>query len=776
MIRSQARRFMAVGSPLADDELLVRSMTATEELGRLFSIDLDLLSANRAVNPADVLAKNMTVRVERPGGGTRYFNGYVARWSQESERSGLARYRATLAPWLWFLTRSSRCRIFQHKSAPEIIKQVLADWGFSGDVQDKLQATYPACEYRVQYRESDFNFISRLMEQEGIYYSFAHENGRHTLVLTDSCAAHSPAKGYDEIAFHHPERVIVDREFIFRWTVERQVQPGRYSHTDFDFTKPRTSLAAAAAEARIPIDAQFEVFDYPGDYTCAEEGDRYAAVRLGELQTEHETARGETDCRGIAVGSQFTLQRHPREDQNKKHLVVASVCRAVSDEFGSRSDGEGEERPYWCEFRAIDAGAQFRPARRAQRPSIAGPQTAIVVGKAGEEIWTDEHGRVKVQFHWDTEGQADEKSSCFIRVSQPTAGKKWGAINIPRVGQEVVVEFLEGNPDRPIITGRVYNAVNQPPYALPANATMTTTKTNSSKGGGGFNEIRFQDKKGEEQLFFHAERNQDVRIKNDCFEWIGRNRHLIVKTDQFEHVENNRNEKVDGDHAEEIGKDRHVKVTGKEALEVGGSHSFTVKGDVIEVFKSNHSEQTAGNCYLKAKGIVIEASQGITVKCGGNSLVIDSAGVTIKGAAVTIDSSMIKLASGPGSAPASGSAGSAVTPAGPAAAEEADKADPGEMEEVKAEHRKREKGKYGSSPVKPHKADPAKTSWIEIELVDEADQPVPGERYRITLPDGATVAEGTLDEKGFARVEGIDPGTCKVTFPELDQEAWETRG
>lgn len=774
MKRVQSHRSLAVASPLEDDKLLIRSITAVEQLGRPFSFDLELNSEDHEIKPVDLLAQNMTVRVEQPSGGTRYFNGYVARWLQVSTRGSLAHYRATLVPWLWFLTRSAKCRIFQQKSVPEIIKQILGDWGFSGEVQDKLQGEYQPCEYCVQYRESDFNFISRLMEQEGIYYYFAHTNGQHSLVLADSATAHAPVEGYEEIFFHHPERVIVDREFISSWIVEQNVQAGCYAHTDYDFVKPRANLLAIAKGSKIPIDSKFEVFDFPGNYATTGAGDRYADIRLEELQTEFEVARGETDSRGITTGAKFTLGGHSREDQNKAYVVLSTVCRAVSDEYGSHNgEVDPEAGTYRCEFTAIDAVTQFRPTRSTRRPTIAGPQTAVVVGKAGEEIWTDAHGRVKVQFHWDSEGKADEKSSCFIRVSQPVAGKKWGSINIPRVGQEVVVEFLEGDPDRPLITGRVYNGVNQPPYPLPANATMTTMKTNSSKGGNGFNEIRFQDKKGEEQLFFHAEKNQDVRVKNDTFEWIGNNRHLIVKTDQFEHVENNRNEKVDADHMEEIGKDRHLKVVGKEAIEVGGSHSFTVKGDVIEVFKANHCEQTTNNYYIKAKGIVIEASQGITIKCGGNSLVIDSAGVTIKGAAVTIDSSMIKLASGPGSSPASGSACSAVAPAAPADAEEADCADPGEMEEVKAEQRKQETGKYGSVPIKPYKQDPTKTSWIEIKLVDEDDKPVAGAKYRITLANGETLPDWTLDEKGFARVDGIDPGTCTITFPDLDQDAWE---
>ena len=252
------------------------------------------------------------------------------------------------------------------------------------------------------------------------------------------------------------------------------------------------------------------------------------------------------------------------------------------------------------------------------------------MGAGGEEIHTDQYGRVKVLFHWDRYGQADQNSSCWIRVSQEWAGKKWGAIHLPRIGQEVIVEFLEGDPYRPIITGRVYNGDAMPPYDLPAEQTKSTLKSNSSKGGLGFNELRFEDKKGSEQIFIHGEKNLDVRIKNDAFETIGNNRHLVIKQDKLEHVANNRDEVVDADHKEKIGKDRHLLVGGKEAKKVGDSQSLTVGGDVIEVFKANHSEQTTDDYYLKADNIVIEGSTNVTIKVGGSSIAIAADGIALK--------------------------------------------------------------------------------------------------------------------------------------------------
>jgi type VI secretion system secreted protein VgrG len=412
--------------------------------------------------------------------------------------------------------------------------------------------------------------------------------------------------------------------------------------------------------------------------------------------------------------------------------------------------------------------------QKTPKPSIQGSQTAVVVGPSGEEIHCDLYGRVRIQFHWDRGGKNDGSDVCWARVAQSAAGKKWGALFTPRIGQEVVVTFLDGDPDRPLVTGVVYNGEHMPPYELDANKTMWALKTRSSLGGDGFNELRFEDKKGEEQIFLHAEKNWDLRVKNDAFDTIENNGHLNVKKDHFVHVENNSHQTIDQDRFEEIGKDRHLTIKGKSATEISDSLSLTVSGDVIEVFKANHSEQTTGDLYLKGMGMVIEATSGITLTAGGSSVVIDSAGVTLKGAAITVDGSMVKIASGPGSPAMSGSAGSAVAPSPPEAAFEADKADPGEAAEAKAAERETEAGKYGAVSTTPFKpSEDEEKSWIEIELVDEEGNPVPGERYEVTLPDGEQVASGTLDQNGFAHIGGIDPGECQITFPNLDKEAWE---
>jgi len=404
-----------------------------------------------------------------------------------------------------------------------------------------------------------------------------------------------------------------------------------------------------------------------------------------------------------------------------------------------------------------------------------------VVGKAGEEIWVDEYGRIKVQFFWDRAGTMDEKSSCWIRVSQVWAGKGWGAIFTPRIGQEVIVDFLEGDPDRPIITGRVYNADQVVPYTLPDEQTKSTVKSMSSKGGGGFNEIRLEDKKGSEQVFIHGEKDEDIRIKNDAREWIGQDRSLIVIRDQMEKVGRDKHDNTVRDHIEKMGRDHHMDVEGKEAIKIVGSHSMTVQGDVIEVFQGNQSTQVTQAIYIKGAKIVIEAMSQLSLKVGESNFVnIDSSGVTILGAMVNINS---------GGAAGSGSAGSAVSPLSPTDPAVADDATPGQNDRPTATP-----GTVASTSaanvsaiITPPKSpasdapthdpnDPenkTKKSWIEIQLNDEDGNPVPGEPYKITLPDGSTIADGTLDDKGFARVDNIDPGTCQVTFPNLDKEAWD---
>ena len=629
MSATQEHRFLGIGTALAEDALLIQSFSANEPLGRLFQMEVELLSEDEAIDFDKMVGSNATVRLEMPNKKTRFFNGYVSRFVQTAQERAYVHYRATLVPWLWFLTRTADCRIFQKKKVPDIIEEVFKGHGFK-DYKLQLSGTYAEWEYCVQYRETDFNFVSRLMEQEGIYYFFKHEDGAHTLVLADSASAHESFEDYDTVLYqpqtHQGQET---SETVTDWVIEKEVQTGVYALGDFNFKTPAAPIIVNDNVSRQHPASSFEVFDYPGEFDKRDEGEGYAKLRIQELQAQHEILRGQATARGLCTGAKFKLKGHPRKDQERDYMITEVSCHASVSGYEAGSQGKGEDF-FSCNFTAMPASEPYRSPRQTPKPLIQGPQTAIVVGKKGEEVDPDEFGRVKVQFHWDRYGKVDENSSCWVRVSQPAAGKGWGAISIPRIGQEVIVEFLEGDPDLPIITGRVYNAAAKVPYALPDNKTMTSFKSNSSKGGGGFNELRFEDKKGEEQIFMHGEKNVDINIKNDRFELIGNDRHLIVTKNQVDHIKNNRDEIVDCDHKEKIGKDRHLKVVGKEAKDVGGSQSLTVKGDVIEVFKANHSEQTTNDYYLKADNVVIEGMTNVTVKVGGSSIAIAADGIALK--------------------------------------------------------------------------------------------------------------------------------------------------
>lgn len=632
---TQATRHMAISTPLGDDKLLLVRFRAVEQLGRLFEFEAECQSEQLKIDFNKLVGQNVTVRVEQTGtlkaAGAepqRYFNGFVSRVTQTGYWGALAQYRLTIVPQMWFLTRASNCRIFQKISVPDLIEKILTDNGMEKPERG-LSATYAKREYVVQYRETDFNFISRLMEEEGISYFFKHENGKHTVVLADSAAASKDTPGYGMIPFVPVHEDKSRGETIQEIIIEQEVQPGEYAVNDFDFTKVNTKLLAKAQIGRSHEQSKFAMFDYPGEYDKQPDGQALAKVRLEELQVGHEVIRGRGDARGIVVGGTMKVVEHDALD-DKQLLVTGTVIHAETDEYGSQNAGATAARNYSVAFTAMRTElGSFRPARITPRPIIAGPQTAIVVGKAGLEIDTDEWGRVKLQFHWDRYSKGDENSSCWVRVSQAWAGKKWGWMSIPRIGQEVIVEFLEGDPDRPIVTGRVYNNENPPPYDPKSMPTITTFKSSTSKGGSGFNELRFEDKKGEEQIFIHAEKNLDIRVKNDRFETIGDDRHLHVKNKKFEKVDADSHVTIGGNLFVKIGTDLHEKVDKKEAREVAESKSLKVSGDVIEEFMQNQSTVVKSNHYLKADNIVIEGLTNVTVKVGQSYIAIESGGIKI---------------------------------------------------------------------------------------------------------------------------------------------------
>lgn len=783
---TQENRRIAINTPLGMDVLLLNNFEAEEELSRLFHFRATMMSEEGSIKPADLIGQNVTVSCLDSDDEPRYFNGYIRSFSNQGTGDRGTMYTAEIIPALWFLTRRRNCRIFQEMSVTDILEQVFQDAGLEHFDLTGISASYDTLEYCVQYEETDFAFVSRLMEEFGIFYYFVHEDGKHTLMLADSTNAYQQAK-HDTARFLGPLSFDEVDDDLTEWVHHYEFRSGKVALGAFNFETPEQPIQSRERTVMdIPSSKDHELYSYPGRFGDRSQGDKLARIRMEAEELEHNHVIGASKLRSYSPGFTFTIEEHHNQDEVGKSYVLTKVSHSV--ESGGFVSGGSTPQGYRNRFTCIPADAPFRPARLTPRALVEGPQTAIVVGPSGEEIYTDEFGRVKIKFHWDRTQEVDDTVSCWVRVSQAWAGKGWGGMHLPRIGQEVIVEFLEGDPDKPIITGRVYNGANAVPYELPANKTMSGIKTHSSTGGSGFNEIRFEDKAGEEQIFMHAQHNRDARVRNDDFEHVGNDQHLVVKNNQVEQIEFDRHTTISQDDIEKIDRDRHLDVSGKEAKQVGGSHSFTVKGEVIEVFKGNQSTQVSSNLYIKAMGTVIESTSGITLKCGGNSIVIDSTGVTIKGSQLVLDGSMVRIASGPGSPPMSGSAGNAVTPTAPKTPEEADEADPGKIAEVKARQKNEGKGKYGVVPATRFKQNSAaaasqqaseenseeeKVAWVEIELVDDDDNPIPSERYEITLPDG-TVASGTLDGDGKARVEGFDPGQCKVTFPGLDRDAWES--
>lgn len=526
MSATQDNRQVSVTTSLGKDELLFHSLSGTEQLGRLSEFRVQLLSKDGEQNASLLLGKPLTVSLDLAAERTRYWHGIVTRFSCTGWEGDYVSYEAVVHPWLWLLKRSSTCQIFQDKTVLEIVEEVCGKSGYAGVSllsSELLSGVYPKLPYCVQYRETDFDFVCRLLEDAGIYFFFTHEVDKHTLVLADSFGAHQPIVGYQNLKFAgsmHDNAL--GEESVSHWSVSGEIQSSSYALTDFDYEKAAASSnGSLLSKAQIPSGFDvpaFELFDYPGNYTTAETGNALALGRMERVHGRSEVIQASSNARGLFPGGLFTLSEHPRQDQNQGYLITSANYELGTSGYASR--GERPQVEFQCNFTAIGKDHAFRPECTIAKPVVQGPQTAMVVGKSpeggtAEEIWTDAYGRIKVQFHWDRLGTSDDSSSCWVRVAQAWAGKGWGAIFIPRVGMEVVVSFLEGNPDRPLVTGCVYNSDALTPYELPANQTQTGVKTRSSPKSDGFNELRFDDKAGEEEVFIHAEKDFNRVVKND---------------------------------------------------------------------------------------------------------------------------------------------------------------------------------------------------------------------------------------------------------------------
>jgi type VI secretion system secreted protein VgrG len=531
------------------------------------------------------------------------------------------RYTAEEHPRLSLLSLTADCRIYQEMTVPEILKKLFTEHGLSDFVME-LTSTYGKWTYCVQYRETDLNFVSRLMEHEGIYYYFRHTDGRHTMVITDSYAGHSACEGAETIDLIAPERLVrPDIEHISSWEVGREIQPGIYAHTDYDHEQPSLGLQTRKALPRTYEPSTFEVYDYPGDYSKRPLGELYAGIRINEYGTQFEAARGATNVRALTVGSLFTLAGCPREDQNQEHLVLAASYDLAFSDYEAMPDRSGAA--YRCSFAAMNTRQEFRPKRATPKPFVQGPQTAVVVGPVGEEIFTDTFGRVKVQFHWDREGKKDAQSSCWIRVSHPWAGKGWGAVATPRIGQEVIVDFLEGDPDRPIITGRVYNGEQLPPFGFPKGAVISGIKSDTYLGHG-YNEMSMDDTAGKEKITIHAQYDMNTTVLHDQTTTVHNNRTDRVDVDDSESVGNNQTWDVGANRTATIGANesmtvhanRTKDVIANETITIGGNRSATVSGSETATVALQRTHSVGINETISvgaAQQVTVGALQAITV-------------------------------------------------------------------------------------------------------------------------------------------------------------------
>ncbi len=639
-----------IDTPLGKDKLLLKGFRGSEGISRLFRFELDLLSEDNSITFTDIIGKNVTITVKQADGTPRYFNGVISRFGQGGSDETFTSYHAEMVPWLWFLTRAADCKIFQNKTIPDIVKEVFTGLGFN-DFSDSLKASYQPRDYCVQYRETSLNFVSRLMEEYGIFYYFKHEQGKHTLVMGDDPSANEDCPGQNQFRFYVNPSAVLDEDVVNAWHAEQELRTGKSTLTDYNFITPSTNLLATTATIdTVGGNSQFDTYDYPGDYLSKGDGQSLTKIRMQEEEAVHMVINGTSDARSMASGYKFSLTEYYRDDMNTSYLLTDVEHVGVTTAYGNAKTNQQDH--YSNSFRCIPASVPFRPLRVTPRPTINGPQPAVVVGPSGEEIYSDQYGRVKVQFFWDRLGKKDENSSCWTRVSQFWAGKAWGAMFLPRIGQEVMVEFLEGNPDQPLVTGRVYNAEQTVPYSLPSEQTKSTIKTRSSKGGGtdNFNEIRFEDKMGSEEILIHAEKDMNREVEHDDSLKVGNNQTLTIQQDRTETVSQG-NEKV----TIQQGTRTHT-VYGNESLTVqSGNRAVDVQqgNDDHKIDMGNRSATISmGNDSLTISmgnqtttvslgSISTSAMQSITLSVLGSSITIDPTGVTISAPMVTISADAI---------------------------------------------------------------------------------------------------------------------------------------
>ena len=647
-------RYLYLNTPLGPDKLLLLTFNGYEAISELFRFQLEVAAKkDEEIDFDKLIGKAISFGIKGTDDNEpRHFDGVCIEFSEGTRDREFKYYSIVVAPKLWMLTQRRNCRIFQQKSVQDILTTILA--GLDTDV--RLQVTYQPREFCVQYNESEFDFASRLMEEEGIAYYFKFAEGSHTMVLLDNPQGHQEVPGGNSYTFETQTggNRFDDEERIGSWRRIQSWSSAKYTLWDHNFQlsdkhlesektiNPETvSAGTKTHKLKVNGNEAFEVFEFPGNYAKRFDGisssggeqaselnkifsdnARTTGIRMKQVATPDLVFSGGGNARRLAAGHKFELKQH--FDADGTYVLVSVTHMAQEGDFRSGQDVNIEH--YENSFTAIPLTLAYVPSRKTPRPRVFGCQTAKVVGPPGEEIFTDKYGRVKVQFRWDREGQENASSSCWLRVGTPWAGKNWGMVHIPRIGQEVMVDFMDGDPDRPIITGSVYNPDQMPPYELPANKTQSGLKSRSSKGGGpaNFNEFRFEDKKGQEQLFLHAEKNMDLEVENDETHWVGHNQTITVDKDRTELVKGKETVNVNGD--------RHNKLDGNHFEEYAQEHSLKV-GQNQNVKVGMNAGLESGMCISFKAGvnIVLEASVGITLKAGASSITISPAGIMISG-------------------------------------------------------------------------------------------------------------------------------------------------
>lgn len=607
---TQKYREIAIKTVLDDDELLLTAISGNEEISTLYQYHLEMYSTNDSIDPNKVVGQPATIRIDAGEDETRYFHGIISDFSHSGWGTEFVNYRATLVPKLWLLDQTSDCRIFEEKSVKQIVAEILDQYKIK-DVSWKLNSPLPNLEYCVQYRETDFNFISRLLEEEGIFYFFKHENNKHTLILSDNPSSYLTIPDKD-VEFLDPKHNDPTLNRVLSWQRTYTLRSGAFAHTDYNFKTPEKRLVKERSKKHMKFNGidQLEIYDYHGRHMDGDRGAALAKIRMEEIEAQHDVAKGDSTCRTFTPGAKFKFKDHRSESEIGNSYVLTRVhTSARLDTYLGNS-----AYSFRNSFECIPVKVPYRPQRKTRKPVVEGPQTAIIVGPEGEiapkgkgkdkEIYVDEHARVKVRFHWIRDGKNHGRnSSCWMRVSQAWAGNGYGGMSIPRIGHEVIVDFLEGDPDHPIISGRVYNAKsmpnssnagrkgNTPPKDIPAAAMMTSFKSNSV-GSSGSNEITMNDEGGKEGLFFKAQKDEIHDVGNDRTDTVGHDEKRKVGNDRSREVVNNedvtvgKNQSIDvgvdktvtvgKNHSETVGVDQTVKVGKNQTTTVGMNQSTTV--------------------------------------------------------------------------------------------------------------------------------------------------------------------------------------------------------